>query len=598
MIEPLLNAAQMVGLALLVGEPVYRWVVAGSAADRPLAPGPGPKVRLAAIGFVLLTVGALGDGVRAAAAVWGRVDLAHLAAFFVESRYGRIIVIQLALAAAFGFLSAFVSTRRRSTAARFLLPALGTGMVLGVSGASHAGSAGAAMTVIHLVHVGSVAVWGGALLHFALDPAGADSRTSSPARMEKSARRLSTLGQAAVGAILVTGGLMAARFIYGAPALTGTPYGQSLIVKLILVAGVLAAAAVNRFSIVPLLSRPEATEAAHRLRRTVRVEAALVLAVLTATGVLTGQVPPEEPLTIPQPIRRAGDAGGIRYELELEPGDTGTIVFWLRLADPAGVPLESAAFVTLWMPEHVMPEHRIAMTPVESGVLRGEAVLPMSGRWQAVFQLAGSQSGPEPKTDSVSGIATETALAVIDFVAGISPREAQFVWYFTWQRAFGRVQGVLWLLVYVGLVVFGVRALRVASGPRPFYPLAVSASLLLFASVWQVGSLFVGRGYPTAGLANPVPDTAETAELGRQLFQVHCAVCHGPEGRGDGPQGAMLWPPAADLTEPYIQMHSDGELFWSISKGVPATAMPGFEQLLTEEERWAVIRYLRLLAEP
>lgn len=42
---------------------------------------------------------------------------------------------------------------------------------------------------------------------------------------------------------------------------------------------------------------------------------------------------------------------------------------------------------------------------------------------------------------------------------------------------------------------------------------------------------------------------AQDADVGRALFQHHCATCHGLEGRGDGPMvGAMLIKPT-NLTE-------------------------------------------------
>src|SRR5690606_3262985 len=41
--------------------------------------------------------------------------------------------------------------------------------------------------------------------------------------------------------------------------------------------------------------------------------------------------------------------------------------------------------------------------------------------------------------------------------------------------------------------------------------------------------------------------------------------------------------------------HADGELYWFITKGVNGTDMPAFEQALTDEERWAIVHFLRTL---
>jgi mono/diheme cytochrome c family protein len=43
-------------------------------------------------------------------------------------------------------------------------------------------------------------------------------------------------------------------------------------------------------------------------------------------------------------------------------------------------------------------------------------------------------------------------------------------------------------------------------------------------------------------------------------------------------------------------MHPDGLLYRWISEGVPDRSMPAFRGRLTEEERWHVVNYLRVLA--
>ena len=55
-----------------------------------------------------------------------------------------------------------------------------------------------------------------------------------------------------------------------------------------------------------------------------------------------------------------------------------------------------------------------------------------------------------------------------------------------------------------------------------------------------------------------------------------------------------MWPPPSRLTL-HAPWHPDGELFWFITKGVDGTDMPAFERVLTDEERWAVIHFLRTL---
>ncbi|MEI9984949.1 MAG: cytochrome c [Aliidongia sp.] len=85
---------------------------------------------------------------------------------------------------------------------------------------------------------------------------------------------------------------------------------------------------------------------------------------------------------------------------------------------------------------------------------------------------------------------------------------------------------------------------------------------------------------------------------GAGLYPTNCAACHGAEGRGDGPEATGLPVPPADLTADHLWGHTDGELFWWLSHGIDAPtggglAMPGFADRLSEDQRWALIDYIR-----
>ncbi|HLT58557.1 MAG TPA: CopD family protein, partial [Limnochordales bacterium] len=465
-----------------------------------------------------------------------------------------------------------------------LLLLLGAGVIVSVSVTGHAASGGGLGLLADAVHVAAVATWGGALVHFAL--AGWERTASRRARpaapLSVQARRFSRLGAAAVAALMGTGVLMAMRLIFGLPALTATPYGAALLWKLVIFAGLLAVAAANHFYLVPLLQdRREAPRLARPFRWAVTAEVALLVLVLGATGLLTTRTPPREPQAVAAPVQQAGTIGGVRYALDVVPQGSGSLLFTLRLHDEAGRPVDGPPVpMDLTMPDHIMPPYHAALRRTAAGVYQAELALPMSGRWVIYMTPAALGRGAEP-------IAVE--LRAMD-----SPRESQQVWYFTWYRALRWPAGVLWLLIYVGMVIFAVRSIRIARGRPAYAPLQAAAYLLLAVSLWQVVSTFVAKGYPTADYPNPVPATAGALARGEELFQAHCAVCHGPEGRGDGLLAGEMWPPPSDLTL-HAPFHTDGELYWFISKGVAGTDMPAFEHLLSEEERWTVVRYVRSL---
>ena len=84
---------------------------------------------------------------------------------------------------------------------------------------------------------------------------------------------------------------------------------------------------------------------------------------------------------------------------------------------------------------------------------------------------------------------------------------------------------------------------------------------------------------------------------GQGLYQVHCVGCHGTESAGDGPQAARLLTPVPDLRQSArLTDETDARLMTFVTKGVPGTAMPGFATVLTDDERWKVVAWQRMLS--
>ncbi len=93
---------------------------------------------------------------------------------------------------------------------------------------------------------------------------------------------------------------------------------------------------------------------------------------------------------------------------------------------------------------------------------------------------------------------------------------------------------------------------------------------------------------------NPIPADAKSINLGMKVFIRECASCHGDQGLGNGKAGRDLDPLPTDMTDPAVHAQSDGALYWKITRG--RSPMPTFKELLTDEERWNVINYIRTLA--
>jgi mono/diheme cytochrome c family protein len=92
-------------------------------------------------------------------------------------------------------------------------------------------------------------------------------------------------------------------------------------------------------------------------------------------------------------------------------------------------------------------------------------------------------------------------------------------------------------------------------------------------------------------LVNPVGRSPESLARGRQMYELHCQVCHGDQGRGDGPVGIKFVPQPMELNLDYVQLQPDGQLYYTISHG--SIAMPGYWQSISPEDRWHLINFIK-----
>lgn len=106
----------------------------------------------------------------------------------------------------------------------------------------------------------------------------------------------------------------------------------------------------------------------------------------------------------------------------------------------------------------------------------------------------------------------------------------------------------------------------------------------------------------------PSPHYKETgkpisAKLGDQVYNDHCALCHGLHGKGDGPRSAFFQEGQqyiADLSNADFVNGRDKQLLTSIHEGLrrfpePSYVMPQFKYILSEEEIQSVLAYIKTL---
>ena len=92
-------------------------------------------------------------------------------------------------------------------------------------------------------------------------------------------------------------------------------------------------------------------------------------------------------------------------------------------------------------------------------------------------------------------------------------------------------------------------------------------------------------------MENPYEADKSSLSIGKSLYAKHCKTCHGKTGMGDGITSRTLDVDPSDLTLDDLDTQKDGEIYYKILIG--RDEMPGFEQLIDEEDIWHMVNYIR-----
>jgi mono/diheme cytochrome c family protein len=96
-------------------------------------------------------------------------------------------------------------------------------------------------------------------------------------------------------------------------------------------------------------------------------------------------------------------------------------------------------------------------------------------------------------------------------------------------------------------------------------------------------------------LQSPVSSSAQTREQARKLYDVNCSACHGKTANGQSEVASRFSAagaiPPPDFRSPRVTGRTDGQLYWLVTNGIGN--MPPFGDLLTDEQRWMVVQFIR-----
>lgn len=95
---------------------------------------------------------------------------------------------------------------------------------------------------------------------------------------------------------------------------------------------------------------------------------------------------------------------------------------------------------------------------------------------------------------------------------------------------------------------------------------------------------------------NPIAFSDKSMADGKEAFSHYCVVCHGLDGQNTGvPFADRMKPPVPSLASTQVQSYTDGQLKWVIDNGVAPSGMPASKDILSDDEEWAIIVFLRHL---
>jgi copper transport protein len=199
------------------------------------------------------------------------------------------------------------------------------------------------------VHVAAAAVWTGGLVMLWL--ALRQRRRAGQDDPVASSRLVGRFSGVATVAILVVGAagvVLAWREVQVLRALTSTYYGQLLIVKMILVAGVAGVGTYNHYRLVPAIERqPSKKQAWSRLRTTLRTEVIGVVAVLAVTSLLVNAVPAHTAAGVARVYSGTAPLGDGTVNVVIDPAVPGPAVMHAYLLDKFGRADDKALSVTV-----------------------------------------------------------------------------------------------------------------------------------------------------------------------------------------------------------------------------------------------------------
>ena len=443
--------------------------------------------------------------------------------------------------------------------------------------------------VTDFVHLVASTVWIGGVIYLAvtvpvllLRPGSTDTSGLLGAAIP----RFTVLGLLSAG-ILVTTGIFSTYMQVTIPAATPTPYGWFLVGKIALIVPLFAVAAYNGFRLARRFGLTGDGTDESRFGRSLLIEVTIAVLVFGAVGWLASLEPARQyagrtGIGVEDNAEYEDEVNGTVFDIKIRPAKVGENDVIVRITRPNGEPIENAVDVRVRLKflDDDLGEPLISLKDTGAGIWRlDDTALNISGNYQTEVVVrrpdafdARTAFRFDARSTATAGDAIKPDTDTVNLLFGLELA----------------IIGALVLLVgfrgKLAPTLFGATRPR-----RGFLVPGVVIAVLGVVFVLNVQVLKLGFA---EDLRNPFPPTADSVAIGEPIYTGTCATCHGAGGRGDGPSGAGLPKPPADMFV-HVPLHSDTILFEFIRDGIVPSGMPAQAGNLTEDEIWHLVNYLR-----
>lgn len=173
----------------------------------------------------------------------------------------------------------------------------------------------------------------------------------------------------------------------------------------------------------------------------------------------------------------------------------------------------------------------------------------------------------------------------------------------------GPWKGVLWLIV-IEIIICVIVALWINSGGFAMGADAHASKHEARIAEWAYRSW---ANHNKVNAADPVPVNDQTLTHGAEIYQAHCAVCHGGANYTTSPMGHDVYPGAPQFmrfveyvhAHPQMTIHKpsaeqmqarEDHTYLVVKHGIRFTGMPAWNHTLSDQDIWTVAMFMQNMA--